>query len=417
MKPDGKWTTAPTLTASPSAVVKTKSATVSWSTNRTSNSFVKYGTKSGDYGAEVGSSDQVAAHSIALSGLNPGTTYYYKVLWTDEDGNLAESEEQTFTTNAAPFILGVKVTNISLYSAYVSFTVKNASSISVNYGKTTSYGGLKTISTPTSESTQNILLDNLEEGTTYHLQVVGKDEENNTFSGDDYSFQTLPVPKVIEAKVQQVANMPTATLRAIWTTNTPVSTIVTYYPSANPELSHDQISLKLSKTHEMILTNLKDDTQYTVLLKGKDSAGNEAQAPAQVVKTAVDFRPPDLLNVNVESTIVGVGQDAKAQVIISWDTDEPSSSQIDYAQGTDTTYGQSTQEDTNLSTNHVVTITNLTPAKIYHLQAISKDKSGNTGKSFDTVVVTPKSTKAALNLVIENLSKTFGFLKGFGGNP
>jgi hypothetical protein len=26
--------------------------------------------------------------------------------------------------------------------------------------------------------------------------------------------------------------------------------------------------------------------------------------------------------------------------------------------------------------------------------------------------VTPKSTKDALNLVIENLSKTFGFLKG-----
>lgn len=415
--PDGKWTTAPTLTASPSAVVKTKSATVSWSTNRTSNSFVKYGTKSGEYGDEVGSSDQVAAHSITLSGLNPGTTYYYKVLWTDEDGNLGESDEQTLSTNAAPFISGVKVTNISLYSAYVSFTVKNASSVSVNFGKSTAYGGIKTITTPTSEETENILLDNLEEGTEYHLQVVGKDEEGNTFSGDDYSFQTLPIPKVTNAKVQQVANMPTATLRAIWTTNTPISTIVTYYPSANPELSHDQISLKLSKNHEMILTNLKDDTQYTVLLKGKDSAGNAAEAPAQIVKTAVDFRPPDLLNVNVESTIVGVGEDAKAQVIISWDTDEPSTSQVDYAQGTGTNYGQSTQEDTNLSTNHVVTITNLTPAKIYHLQAISKDKAGNIGKSFDTVVVTPKSTKAALNLVIENLSKTFGFLKGFGGNP
>lgn len=417
MLPDGKWTTAPTLTASPSAVVKTKSAVISWSTSRTSNSFVKYGTKSGDYGAEVGSSDQVAAHSITLSGLNPGTTYYYKVLWTDEDGNLGESEEQTLTTNAAPFILGVKVTNISLYSAYVSFTVKNASSISVNYGKTTSYGGIKTISTPTSESTQNILLDNLEEGTAYHLQVVGKDEEGNTFSGDDYSFQTLPVPKILDAKVQQVANMPTATLRAIWKSNTPISTIVTYYPTTNPELARDQISLKLTTVHESVLTNLKDDAQYTILIKGKDSAGNEAIATPEVVKTAVDFRPPDLLNVNVESTIVGVGQDAKAQVIISWDTDEPSTSQVVYAQGTDTSYGQSTQEDTNLSTNHVVTITNLTPSKIYHLQAVSKDKAGNVGKSFDTVVVTPKSTKAALNLVIENLSKTFGFLKGFSSSP
>lgn len=414
MLPDGKWTTAPTLTASPSATVKTKSAIIAWSTDRTSNSFVKYGTKSGDYGAEVGSSEQEAAHSITLTGLDPGTTYYYKVLWTDEDGNQGSSSEQTLTTNPAPFISNVKVVNISLYSAYVTFTVKNASSVSVNYGKSTSYGGIKTFATSTSETNQNILLDNLEDGTTYHIQVVAEDEEENTFSGDDYSFATLPVPKVLEAKVQQVANMPTATLRAIWTTNTPVSTIVTYYPSATPELARDQISLKLTKTHEMILTNLKDDTDYTILLKGKDSAGNEAQAPAEVVKTAVDFRPPDLLNVNVESTIVGVGQDAKAQIIVSWDTDEPASSQVVYAQGTDTSYGQSTQEDTNLSTNHVVTITNLTPAKIYHLQAISKDKARNVGKSFDTVVVTPKSTKSALNLVIDNLSKTFGFLKGFG---
>nr|MBP9691601.1 fibronectin type III domain-containing protein [Candidatus Woesebacteria bacterium] len=114
----------------------------------------------------------------------------------------------------------------------------------------------------------------------------------------------------------------------------------------------------------------------------------------------------------VESTIIGVGQDAKAQIVVSWDTDEPSTTQVEYGEGTGSTYSQSTQLDSNLTTNHVVTITGLTPAKIYHLQALSKDKSTNIGKSFDTVIITPSATKAALNLVIENLSKTFGFLKG-----
>jgi len=417
MLPDGKWTTAPDLTASPSAVVNTKSSTISWSTDRTSNTFVKYGTNSGDYGAEVGSSTQVAAHTISLTGLNPGTTYYYKASWTDEDGNVGTSDEQTFTTDPAPFVSNVKIINISLYSAYITFTVKNASTVNINYGKTTAYGGLKTIATPKSESTQTIVLDDLEQGTIYHLQVVAQDIEENTFAGDDYSFETLPVPQITAFRIQQVSGMPTATLRAIWTTNTPVSTIVTYFPSATPVLAQDQISLKLEKNHELILKDLKDDSQYTILLKGKDSAGNLAESPPQVVKTALDFRPPDILNLNVESTIVGVGQDAKAQIIVSWDTDEPSTAQVDYAQGTSTNYGQSTQEDSNLATNHVVTITNLTPAKIYHLQATSKDKAGNVGKSFDTVVVTPKSTQAALTLVIENLSKTFGFLKGFSSSP
>lgn len=113
---------------------------------------------------------------------------------------------------------------------------------------------------------------------------------------------------------------------------------------------------------------------------------------------------------NVEATIVGVGDTAKAQIVVSWDTDEPATTQVEYAQGTGTSYDQTTQEDSNLTTNHTVTITGLTAAKIYHLRASSKDKSGNIGQSFDTVIITPKSTKDALTLVIENLSKTFGFL-------
>jgi len=118
-------------------------------------------------------------------------------------------------------------------------------------------------------------------------------------------------------------------------------------------------------------------------------------------------------NLNVESTIVGVGEDASAQIVVTWDTDEPATTQIEYGQGTGTSYNQTTQEDTNKTLNHTVTITGLSPSKIYHLRALSKDKGNNVGQSLDTVIITPKSTKDALNLVIDNLSKTFGFLKGF----
>ena len=145
--------------------------------------------------------------------------------------------------------------------------------------------------------------------------------------------------------------------------------------------------------------------------RGKDAAGNEAIYPVQKVKTAVDFRPPEILNMEVEATILGVGDEAKAQIIISWDTDEPATTQVEYSEGTGINYGQSTQEDPALTTNHTVTITGLAPAKIYHLRALSKDKTNNNGKSGDYVVVTPKSTKDALNLVIDSLSKTFKFLK------
>jgi hypothetical protein len=390
--------------------VKTKSATITWTTSRGGNSFVQYGTTSGDYGNEVGSSDQVTSHSIELTGLEPGTTYYYKVLWTDEDGNQGESDEYTFTTNPAPFVSSVTFKDIAIYSAYVTFTIKNASQATVQYGKTTSYGGSQTISTSTSESTYTIKLDNLSEGSTYHLRIVAKDEEGNEYEGDDYTFETLPVPKILNVKIQQVVGMPTATIRILWTSNTGISSIVTYYPTNSPGLARDQISLALTKNHEMIIKNLMDETDYTLIVRGKDVIGNEASFAPQTFRTATDLRPPRVQNFNVETTITGAGEGARAQIVVSWDTDEPATTQVEYAQGTGAEYNNKTQEDNHLTTNHVVTIPDLMPAKIYHLRAVSKDKAGNVGYSFDSVVITPKATASALNLVVESLSKTFTFL-------
>lgn len=411
MMPTGRWLTAPEMVGSQSATVKTKSALIAWSTDRTANSFVKYSAKSGDYSSELGSSTQETYHAINVTGLNPGTKYYYKMLWSDEDGNMGESAEMSFTTNPAPSVSGLKISNISLYSAYVTFTVKNAIKATVQYGTSISYGLANVITTSKSETVQMVLIDKLKEGTVYHLRIAGEDEEGNIFSGDDYKFETLPVPKISAVRVQQVAGQAYATLRVIWTSNTPISSIVTYYPTGQESLAKDQISLTLKKNHEMILRNLTDDSTYTVNVKGRDTAGNEAVSVSQSVKTSVDLRAPEIQNMNVESTIVGVGADAKAQIIVSWDTDEPGTTQVEYAQGTGTSYGQSTQEDSNFTMNHTVTITGLTPSKIYHLRASSKDKTTNIGQSFDTVVITPKSTKDALNLVIDNLAKTFGFLR------
>lgn len=408
--PTGKWLVAPDLTANPAATVKTKSATVTWSTSRDANSFVKYGTATGDYGNEVGSSEQETSHSIKLTELKPGTKYYYKVLWTDEDGNQNESDEYTLTTTSAPYVSNVKFSNVNINSAYVTFTIKNATKATVQYGKSLSYGSTESISTSISETSYTIALTNLIEGMTHHLRIAGEDSEANIYYSDDYTFETLPIPKILNLKLQQVSGMPTATLRLLWSSNTLISSVVTYYPTANPERAIDSISLVLKKSHEVILKNLNDNSDYTLLIKGKDSAGNESQTETKKVKTSNDLRPPEIQNMNVESTIVGVGENAKAQIIVSWDTDEPASTQVEYAQGTGTAYGQTTQEDTNLTTNHIVTITGLTPAKIYHLRALSKDKSSNLAQSFDTVIITPKSTKDALTLVIENLSKTFGFL-------
>lgn len=118
LTPTGKFTEPAAITSEPkTSQITTKKATVNWTTDRASNSTILIGTKSGQYSpSEVSSSNQVTDHELKLDNLSAGTTYYYKVKWTDEDGNAGNSQENTFTTSPAPIVKEVEASNISLSS-------------------------------------------------------------------------------------------------------------------------------------------------------------------------------------------------------------------------------------------------------------------------------------------------------------
>jgi len=413
--PDGRWRVAPSLEASPSATVKTKSAIIDWVTGRTASSFVKYGKSSGEYGEEVGSSVQLINHIINLTGLDPGTTYYYKALWTDEDGNTGESDEYSLSTNPAPVVSGVRMTDLGMYSAYVNFTLENTTSATVQFGKTSNYGSEVSLTTSTESSEYTVKLDDLEEGEGYHLRVVAEDEEGNVFTSDDYEFETLPVPKVSQVQVQQVKGASTATVRIVWQSNTNISSIVSYYAVGKMELAKNQVVLTLAKKHEMFIKDLMDDSNYVFLIDGKDVMGNSAEAVSINFKTSADLRAPIVSNLKVESGVTGVGTEARAQISVTWDTDEDSNTQVEYGTGTGSDYPNKTQEQDKMGRNHVATLTDLMPGTVYHLRVVVKDRSGNESKSYDNVVITPTATRAALDLVVEGLSKSFGFFGSLSG--
>lgn len=198
-------------------------------------------------------------------------------------------------------------------------------------------------------------------------------------------------------------------------TNTDVSSIITYYPEGKLSEARDEVNITLTAgEHRMFVKGLYPQTNYILVVKGRDKIGNEAVSDTQKITTATDTRPPVISNLKIEGQVIppvgGAGQESSAQLVVSWDTDEPSTSQVEFGEGTGDTYAQKTQEDTNLTTNHLVVMSNLTPSKVYHLRAIAKDKAGNEGKSVDSVTITPKSTQSALDLVVGSLSEVFGFL-------
>ena len=210
----------------------------------------------------------------------------------------------------------------------------------------------------------------------------------------------------------QISGTASTSLLVEWNVNTPVSSIVTFYPTNNPSQARDEVNVLLkSGVHRMVLLDLFPNTAYTIIIKGRDFRGNEASSGPIAFSTASDTRPPVLYDLEVTSEIIGSGTEATAQIVVSYKTDELSTSQVEYGEGTGTIYTQKSQLDTNMSQSHLVIISGLTPSKVYHLRAISKDEGGNSGYSIDKVIVTNATTENAFDLVIKNLSSIFSFLQ------
>ena len=69
-------------------------ATINWTTDEQSDSLVEYTTDwTTGYELSVDDSAKVTSHSVTLTGLWPGTTYYYRVTSTDSAGNWATVED------------------------------------------------------------------------------------------------------------------------------------------------------------------------------------------------------------------------------------------------------------------------------------------------------------------------------------
>jgi hypothetical protein len=92
----------PVISAVSAGSISSSGGTVTWTTDKASDSQVAYGTTTGYGSASVLYPALVTSHSINLTGLAASTTYHYQVLSRDAQGNLASSGDFTFTTAAPP---------------------------------------------------------------------------------------------------------------------------------------------------------------------------------------------------------------------------------------------------------------------------------------------------------------------------
>jgi hypothetical protein len=407
--PTGKFTTAATLVANPEVSnITTRKATVRWSTDRASDSKIALGTSSGSYSpSEVGNSAQVTAHELELDNLSAGTTYYFLTRWTDEDGNTGSSQEFSFTTAPPPTLKEIETVNVTLSTATIRFTSRNAEKVSLFYGKSEGFGGVETLNTSLSESTYNVGLEGLEDGTKYFYKLVSYDSEGSTYDGSIASFTTPARPRITNLRFQPVAGEPTSTQLVSWSTNVPSTSVVSYGKVGSPgtEVSDPERVTE----HEVTIRDLEDDSQYFLIAQSRDADGNLAVSDQQIFRTALDTRPPKITNIAVESSIRGSGAEARGQIIVSWRTDEPSTSQVAFGEGSDlVTFNNRTAEDTALAFEHIVIVSDLPTSQVYSVQPVSRDKANNAGSGEVQSAIIGRASDSVLTIVLETLRKVFG---------
>ncbi|MDD3480993.1 MAG: DUF2341 domain-containing protein [Patescibacteria group bacterium] len=411
-QPTGKYTEPPTIVSGPDVTATAVGAVVTWSTNRASSSFVEY-SKDDSYSLSNGSLTATTDHTVSLSGLDPSSTYNFRVQSLDEErdyaASAAYSQNYTFVTSTAPGISEVEVSDVSLNSAIVTWKTTSSATSQVKYGTSTSYGNTITDRSGSSVTKHTIKLSDLSHSTTYNFKITGTDIDGNYMESDNYIFSTLIYPRISNVRFEQQKNTATSTLKVTWESNVPLSSVVEFR-AASGGATKEASKSKLTEKHEILVTGLSDNTEYVMTAKGRDSYGNLATSDANRVKTDFDTRPPEVSEVTTETDIQGFGIDAKGQLVVSWETDEASTSQVEYGIGSTGDYTSRTQEDSAYTTSHVVIISELKTSSPYHFRVISKDASGNEGSSGDTSVLTPQATKSIFDAIIDALSGAIGWL-------
>jgi hypothetical protein len=415
INPKGRFTTPPNLVSEPVVTeVSTRSARVTWVTDRASDSKLQYGVSSGEYfESEIYTSTQATEHVLDMNNLLPGTVYYVKARWTDEDGNTGSSSEFFVETKPAPRVEDVNISTVGLDYAILDITTKGSISANILYGQTKNYGGSKEINTSTAESEYSVMLTELEDGTEYHYTILLTDEEGFEYENfGDMVFATPPRPQVSNVQIQEKKGVPTPTIEVFWESNIPVNSIVKY---SNEGQTLDKVDMELVEgEHSMEIEGLDPDSAYQLTVEGVDAMGNRATSDVYAFTTATDTRPPEVFGIrsegDIQSSDIQTDRSRSAQLIISWETDEPSTSQVLYGEGAaNDGYPYSTQTDAEMRYKHVMIVSNLTPSKVYHFKVVSKDSAGNVGESGSVTSITPKSTDTVVESVLGSLGRIFDF--------
>jgi hypothetical protein len=433
-----------------------QTASITWTTDIKGDSMIHYGLDE-NAGLARNPSFLNNAHSLLISELLPATTYHFRVISADVEGNKSTTAGFTFTTRSneklqaknvkkeiekikdpdalkdiietveeqaslvlkPPTILGASKVSVETTKAQVVWTTdREASSVvylspenEFNAGDEKPY--TMTQGDPNERVAKHIVdIVGLEPSTTYHFQVLSEDDLDLVATTLDDTFTTRSIlPTFSSVKVSRVQET-SATVS--WTTDVKAKGVVEY-TNTRTKAKKSIGDPAFTTSHTLRLADLEFGTRYSVVVIATNEGGDNVASNPQTFITVRDVIEPAINKVKNESTLYP-SEEVKIQTIISWETDEPAFCQTYYAQGlaTQEGEGESLPKEPNPTTSHTQVVVGFAPATVYRFWMICDDEAGNQTRSEDFVLITPVKEKSIIDVILENFEGTFGWLKNVG---
>src|SRR5438874_1919357 len=201
--PGSTPTPTPAVTTSPATNVASLSATLNGSVNprgATTTVNFQYGLTT-SYGSttatQTKTGNTVQVVSANISGLTTNTTSHFRMV-AHNGGGTSFGADRTFTPLTAtgpPVVSTSAATLIASFSATLNGSLDPhglTTTVSFQYGTTTSYGSTTSMQTQTGNTYRNIAanISGLMASTTYHFRIVASNS-SGTSMGSDKTFTTL----------------------------------------------------------------------------------------------------------------------------------------------------------------------------------------------------------------------------------
>lgn len=411
-------TTPPIFSNVQAGPVTNSFATITWTTNKSSDTQVDYGTTSA-YGASTTlDSTLVTNHSAVVAGLAPTTLYHYRVKSRDLSGNLGISGDFTFTTTNTNSTLNVTFDSLAPnqglngkypsgvidwgsgvwflsgpYGAFannsISFTGPNQFTGSFSFLSRfrllslDAYNGdtgpsTVTLSCPGQANKQVTIaagqLLTISTGWNDACSPVTITTTNSWFVNfNNLIIDSPPVSPPVITNVQ-ATGITCSTATVTWTTNKSATSQVDYGLSSAYTAS-TILDSTLVTSHSVLVAGLAPSTLYHYRADSKDSSGTLTNSGDFTFTTS----PSDPNGPAISGVQAVAVTDSSAY--ITWTTDKVSTTQVDY--GVTTSYGTSTALDTNTVTTHWAFLSSLSANTVYHYRVDSRDICGNLASSTD----------------------------------